>query len=278
MSRREDIGDGSEARGRSYGLVYTCNLGWLDLGHMNPREVRPNAGASALWRQIQSGGPDASAPWCAWPYGRASCGPGPGNAARGIDMPVAARRDTTIRFPDGGTGFKIVSTQQMGKRLGLGMAVRSSYQREYVVRHRLGELQKRSVALAVFMEVSLGFERMQGKFPFGFVSGGSSFSLEDLVSNLVGFYIAIGTVTKAHVLDAARPVSKAAALAIWDRDGSVGSRKSREFTPQLTPDSGYDDGHACRDDCIGQPRLFPAFLASITPAAKGRLFMDLPRP
>jgi hypothetical protein len=40
MSRREDIVDGSEARSRSYGLVYTCNLGWLDLGHMNP--ARPD--------------------------------------------------------------------------------------------------------------------------------------------------------------------------------------------------------------------------------------------
>jgi hypothetical protein len=56
MSKREDIVDGSEAINRQYGLVYTCNLGWLDLGHMNPREVHANAGAAALWRQIQSGG------------------------------------------------------------------------------------------------------------------------------------------------------------------------------------------------------------------------------
>lgn len=41
MSKREDIVDGSEAVGKQYGLVYTCNLGWLDLGHMNPREVQP---------------------------------------------------------------------------------------------------------------------------------------------------------------------------------------------------------------------------------------------
>jgi hypothetical protein len=278
MSRRDDIVDGSEALSRQYGLVYTCNLGWLDLGHMNPREVQPNVGASALWRQIQSGGPDASAPWCGWPHGRSSCGPGPGNVARGPDMPVAARKDTTIRFADGATGFKVVSAQQMGKRLGLGVSIRGNFQREYVVRHRLGELHKRAVALAIFMEVSLGFERMQGKFPFGMVSGDSSFSLEDLVSNVVGFYIAIGAATKAQMLNAAHPVSKNAALQIWDRDGSVGSRKNRDFVPQLSANTGSDDGRSCRDECFGQPRSFPAILSSITPATKGQLFIDFPRP
>ena len=278
MSKREDIVDGAEAVGKQYGLVYTCNLGWLDLGHMNPREVRANAGASALWRQIQSGGPDASAPWCGWPHGRQSCGPGPGNVQRGLNMPMAARKDTTVRFADGSTGFHVVSAQQMGKRLGLGVSVRGNFQREYLVRHGLGEFQKRSVALAIFMEVSLGFERMQGKFPFGMVSGDSSFSLEDLVSNLIGFYIAIGLVTKSQVLDSARPVSKSAALQIWDRDGSVGSRKNWEFTPQLSTNTSHDDGRSCRDECFGQPRSFPAFLSSITPATKGQLFIDFPRP
>lgn len=128
------------------------------------------------------------------------------------------------------------------------------------------------------MEVSLGFERMQGSFPFGMITSDSSFSLEDLVSNLVGFYIAIGAVTKAQVLAAARPVSKTAALQIWDRDGSVGSRKNREFVPQLSTDTSYDSGRSCNDACIGQPRSFPAFLSSVQPATKGQLFINFPRP
>jgi hypothetical protein len=278
MSKREDIIDGAAAIDVNRGLVYTCNLGWLDLGHMDPRELRPHVGATALWRQIQSGGPDATAPWCGWPHGRQTCGPGPGNVTRGVHMPVAARKDTTVRFADGATGFKVVSAQQMGARFGLGISIRGHLQREYVVRHGLGQLQKRAVALSIFMEVSLGFERMQGSFPFGMVTGDSSFSLEDLVSNLVGFYIAIGAVTKAHVLNAARPVSKTAALQIWDRDGSVGSRKNREFVPHLTADASYDSGRSCNDACIGQPRSFPAFLSSVRPAAKGQLFIDFPKP
>lgn len=280
MSKRSDIIDGSEAINRQYGLVYTCNLGWLDLGHMNPKEVRPNAGAAAVWRQVQYGGPDATAAWCGWPHGSGNvgCGPGPGGQKRSLDMPIAGRKDTTVRFADGASGFKVVSQQQMGKKLGLGTSVRASFQREYVVRHRLGEVQKRSVALAIFMDVSVGFERMQGKFPYSLASGDSSFSQEDLVSNVIGFYIAIGAVTKAQVLAAARPLSKTAALQIWDRSGSVGSHKNREFTPQLAGDTGYDDGKSCRDECLGQPRSTPAFLSTIRPAAKGDLFIDFPRP
>lgn len=277
MSKRSDIVDGSEAIHRQYGLVYTCNLGWLDLGHMNPQEIRPNVGAAALWRQVRSGGPNATAPWCGWPHGRDNCGPAPGGVKRSLDMPTSARRDTTIRFSDGATGFKVVSIQQMGKKLPLGTSVQANFQREYVVRHGLDEAQKRSVALAIFMDVSVGFERMQGRFPYGLASGDSSFSQEDLVSNIVGFYIAIGAVTKSQVLAAAHPVSKTAALQIWDRNGSVGSNKNREFTPKLVGDTTSDDMQSCRDECMGQPRSTPAFLSQIRPAAKGTWFIDLPR-
>ena len=76
MSKREDIVDGAEAFGKQYGLVYTCNLGWLDLGHMNPREVRANAGASALWRQIQSGGRMRPRRGAAGPLGGSPAGRG----------------------------------------------------------------------------------------------------------------------------------------------------------------------------------------------------------
>jgi len=35
------------------GLIYTCNCGWIDLGHMSsPQEPRIEIGATNLWRQI----------------------------------------------------------------------------------------------------------------------------------------------------------------------------------------------------------------------------------
>jgi hypothetical protein len=246
---------------------------------MNPQEIRPYVGAGALWRQIQAGGPDASAPWCGWPSGRTvSCGPADGGIARDLSMPKDARKDTTVRFADGATGFKVISIQQMGSKLGFGMALYANHQREYLVRHGLTMEQRRAVALAIFMEVSLGFERMQGRFPYGLVSGDSSFSQEDLVSNVIGFYIAVGAVTKAQVLQAAHPVPKAAALEMWDRDGPVGTHKNKQFVPMLSPNTSYSDTHACRDACLNQPGVPPAFLSNIVPAAKGGLFIDFPKP
>ncbi len=29
-----------------HGLIYTCNGGWIDLGHLNPTSSRPTIGAS----------------------------------------------------------------------------------------------------------------------------------------------------------------------------------------------------------------------------------------
>ena len=114
MSKRTDIVDGRDAYAKTYGLVYTCNLGWLDLGHMNPREIRPNVGAAALWRKIKAGGPDASAPWCGGVFANSSCGPAANGVQRGQNMPREARKDKLIRFPDNATGFEVKSIQQMG--------------------------------------------------------------------------------------------------------------------------------------------------------------------
>lgn len=45
MSNRDDIPNR---------LIYTCNCGWIDLGHANSRSSRPNIGAQNLWQQIVS--------------------------------------------------------------------------------------------------------------------------------------------------------------------------------------------------------------------------------
>lgn len=57
MTKRSDIIDNSDryiTRNSRYGLIYTENLGWIDLGHANP------AGAERLWQQmIMPGGGDS---------------------------------------------------------------------------------------------------------------------------------------------------------------------------------------------------------------------------
>ena len=132
MSKRIDILDGQRALSQTYGLVYTCNLGWLDLGHMNPESTRPHTGASALWKEINTGGPGAMA----------------------------------------------------------------------------------------------------------------------------------------------KPVSKETALAIWDRNGSVGSNKNRGFQPMFSPDTSVINDKACINECAGALPRIPEFLAHIKPAKKGTLFIN----
>ncbi|HHO9700269.1 TPA: hypothetical protein ACRZGO_002952 [Citrobacter braakii] len=49
MTKRNDIIDNSDrfiTRDIRYGLIYTDNLGWIDLGHANP------AGAEKLWFEM----------------------------------------------------------------------------------------------------------------------------------------------------------------------------------------------------------------------------------
>jgi hypothetical protein len=203
-------------------LVYTCNCGWLDTGHADAHGYRPHVGAESLWREI--------------------------NAERGTPSGMA-----------GQSGFKVTYTQDMRK-----WGVTAAFTKDYFVRRGLTPAQKESVALAIFMEVSIGFETLQGSFPWSWVSSrskDSSFSEEDLVSDLIGFYVAVRPGTDARAL--CKTVSKEASLAVWDTFGSVGSHKNHTFSPVF---------HPC-DECKGAGR-FPTAFQQIVPAAKGPLFRD----
>jgi hypothetical protein len=203
-------------------LVYTCNCGWFDTGHADSRSRRPNVGAESLWAQITGGSGQSSQ-------------------------------------KSGESGFKVTYTQDMRK-----WGVTAAETRRYFVKRGLTTAQKESVALAIFMEVSMGFETLQGSFPWSWVSSNakdSSFSEEDLVSNLIGFYMAVRPGIKP--LDLCRPVSKTASLEVWDTYGSVGSNKNRTFRPVF---------HPC-DECKG-PNRFPPTFEQIQPAPKGVLFRE----
>jgi hypothetical protein len=203
-------------------LVYTCNCGWLDRGHADSTSRRPNVGAQSLWSQITT-------------------------------------ESGTASGMTGQSGFKVTYTQDMKK-----WGVTADFTGSYFVKRGLTVAQKESVALAIFMEVSVGFETTQGSFPWSWVSSNSkdsSFSEEDLVSDLIGFYVAVRPGTDPLAL--CNPVSKAASLAVWDTYGSVGSNKNHTFSPVF---------HPC-DECKGAGR-FPAAFQQIVPATKGTLFRD----
>ena len=137
----------------------------------------------------------------------------------------------------------------------------------YLIRRSLPEQRKKQVALAIFMEVSKTFEQMQADswFERPRMSG---FSIEDLMSNLIGFHVAVNGLKKDDAVRACGPVSVAASLAIFDKHikGREAELKVHEFLqPQYFP---------C-NDCRGQPRL-PQVLSSLQPAGQNGDFIRLP--
>ena len=95
--------------------------------------------------------------------------------------------------------FLISYWQGMGSR-----AFQVVHGRLYSIRKGLTLTRKKEVALRIFMEVSLGFEAMQGSWPYSWVTD-SGFSAEDLTSNLIGFYRAVEKYSWEQILQACRP-------------------------------------------------------------------------
>jgi len=220
MSTRKDIIDGKDSGTATYGLVYSCTCGWIDLGHANPAG---KDGVRALWKQF-----------------------------------------TSAPSPTAGSGYKVTYRQKMSKTVSV-VTVSAKYEKVYWVSTKLTKKQKEQVALAIFLEVSHGFETMQSNVVFREVTD-SGYSVEDLVSNLIGFYRAVRALDYVHLC---KPVSKEAALKVWDEFGSVGSHKNRfENVVSLFPCSecGVIGGPMCSP--------IPMELTEIIPAVKGSLFRE----
>jgi hypothetical protein len=152
-------------------------------------------------------------------------------------------------------GHKVTYRQDMGKSV-FGQVIRTGETRQYFVRLGLSNVDKEAVALAIFRQVSYAFEQYQGS---RFLD--SSFSAEDLVSNLLGFYGVLRP--KLDLMSMCRPVSRAESLRIWDENGAVGKTKNKKWEPVF---------YECKE-CTGKP-TFPKELQSIKPAPKGALFRD----
>jgi hypothetical protein len=190
------------------------------------------------------------------------------------------KADKIARFPDGATGYRVTVRQAMG-RLSLGVT------RSFLVRRGLTEEERRRVALSIFLLVSWDFEAFQ----FGLEWGGvldfatrvlldrgydSGFSREDLVSNLIGFYVAVGAMTRERALELCHPASRDAAEWVWRTEGPVGARKNRGLVPDLADQTTLEgEANPVRDDCTGQPRAFPVEFQSIHPAPLGRTVIEL---
>lgn len=151
-------------------------------------------------------------------------------------------------------GFKVTYTQDAAV---LGGLFHPGVTQNYLLSPFLKLHEKESVAMAIFQEVSNLFEKKQG---LAFWSG-SDFSVEDLVSNLISFYLAVRP--GPDYLKLCQPVSSAESLKVLDRYPHAFASRNKNFMPI------YFESDAC--SCPGP---FPPELQRIKPAKKGTLFRD----
>lgn len=206
-------------------LIFTCNCGFVDTGHANPK------GPKALWDTIV-GEKSLSDNVVKWDHrGRVNC-------------------HHTI---EGQPCFLIKYRQASG----IG-PIKLGYDAQYLIRRGLPVARKKEIALRIFMDVSLGYERLQASWPFRWITD-SGFSVEDLVSNLISFHRAVDGHTWPEMLKQCGQVSTAAAQKVFDasfgKEGIGGHKITEFFKPELRP---------C-DECKDQQK-FPELLTRIVPA------------
>ncbi len=156
--------------------------------------------------------------------------------------------------------YRISYSQKMGtKHIKIGIV------KTYDLKKGMKLEQKKSVALSIFLDVSKDFETMQGNWFWGIFTD-SSFSAEDLVSNLIGFYRAVEP--QKQFIQICEPVSKKEALHIWDTYGAVGSNKNYRTTPYIYP-IGESKNYGPMSSSL------PPLLNTIQPAKQGILFYEV---
>lgn len=155
--------------------------------------------------------------------------------------------------------FDISYSQGMGNKY-----IKAVTRKKYAIKKGLSLKDKKSVALAIFLDVSKTFEAMQGNWLFKHFTN-SSFSAEDLVSNLIGFYRAVEP--NVNYIRLCEPVTKDIALGIWDKFGAVGANKNIRTIPFIYPLPDQPNAGP-------MSAMLPSYLNTIIPAKQGILFNE----
>lgn len=158
---------------------------------------------------------------------------------------------------EGAPAFIVVYGQSMSST-----GIPASAERHWVVKKGLGTVEKRRVALSIFLSASYDFERLQAGFPFSLVTN-SGYSPEDLVSNLIGFYAAYYGLSLKDLRRRCGEVSVQESYRIWEKYLPNGFDKLKNKT---TKPIYFPSNEAAADSQSG---TFPAFFSSITPAPQG---------
>lgn len=153
MSGRSDITDGIFATTRKTGLIYTEELGWIDLGHARGDDAR------ALKAQLDNE-----------------------SSSRYFDEFGEWYFHVSYHQEMG----------KKGRILGSNISFHTGVNTQVMVRACLSPEAKARVALTMMYGTAKRFEAWQNSILFNWYTD-SGFSAEDLVSDLVGFYRVFGT-------------------------------------------------------------------------------------
>lgn len=158
-------------------------------------------------------------------------------------------------------GYARIGYSQRMRKFGISAGT----ERAFEIKDALTLAERKSVALAIFLDVSNRFETMQSNLLFRLLTN-SGYSAEDIVSDVVGFYRAVEP--GRPYLKLCDPVSRDEALQIWDTFGPVGSNKNYTGGPFLYH---LGSGRLAGSAICGK---MPHFLDTIIPATQGSLFRD----
>lgn len=142
-------------------------------------------------------------------------------------------------------------------------------ERQYLVKQGLNLDERKSVALAIFQDVSMAFEQFQGMHP----TSGSSFEPADLPSNMLSFYRTVEGISESEIKEMIKPVLPEQAIEVYrSYQGTFTKRKykNRSFTPRYfnTPYTSSSFGVPDRLNTIK-----PASISSMKDFGKAKLIL-----
>lgn len=204
-------------------ISYSCNCGWIDWNHVavgsrTKPDRGPNKGAFSAWA---------------------------------IWNKVLNDRDAERSLTK--EGYKVSAFQRRNV-----LVMYLKYGGEYFVRSPLDVAQKKTVALAIFQEVSM---KKEGAFPD---MSGSSFAGEDLPSNLISFYAAVNNYTRRDIDRICKVQDPDESMVVW-KNINRNLPKNRTWEPL-----DYNKQSCCTNKTIS----WPTELGNIIPSAKGYYWRD----
>jgi len=156
---------------------------------------------------------------CGWiDFGHANSSP----RIQSLINSVKGGQGTRSEFRD---GFKVRYQQCSG-----GWGARVCGGGNYFVPDGLSAEEALGVALGIYLDASWKHETEQASWPVNWFTD-SGFSEEDLVSDLIGFYMTAKGLTQKQIRDLCGALSVQQSLKIWDDSNGLGKNRNKDRRP-----------------------------------------------